>query len=1236
MSGFKLSNNGQGIDFNLFRDQLNLSDVKVSPKFEQIFKFFDKDGNGVLEASNGEINNLLQGMGKYASSNGNSIFETDEVQQYLEETVNDEGETLVSKNISVNDIFNFLKVLKVNEEVSTVQTEALSKEELQEVAINTLNDDTNRARQVFNKQNHEQGCISDSVNWVKELFNTENAATNIDRALMIDSFSSYLIQRAASEEGITFREYYEAKIEFITQLIAQFDKSLDEAELERCRESLAKLEPQRLDCIIQAIGTISDACTPEELPEIIKDIVNMQFEAQNSSPSTLNVSISEIPQAQTPAPKPQTVEDMIASDEFDKKMKFEEAFKIERGVDYNPEAINDYALKNTQLQVLTGMNNNIAAIDIFLDKLREDKGEIYCSAKLAEEINNFLQKFGMQVSPNRMEVLTTLIGLREKAEANYNKALGGRTLEDYSADASAAYQKAYGNSNITTIVNNYIQSQQEGVQAVKSGVQWAGMIVMIAGQCIPVGGQLAAGMIYGGMAAATFGGSAVSAAENFTKEGGPTEQDKKEMVEEISTAIALTAAGAGIGKVSESAFRMLIMKNCPKLLAWAAEIGIDATMSLVADAAITGDIDLSAEGTSQFINILVGIVRAKGNFKTYIDTHAGDIRKPMDDEVEVFAVELDDIPILDEKAIGLIEGKPKNIQNKLTEILLDAKHSDAEIEAAVRFATEDNIDQLAVILKKPDSEAVIKILEANPAYQKELMEIALNTARPATDLHNIAEFMKQYPAYARDIANLTMSNPNIKVGFDLNGNRATNIDNVVKCLEENPEYHDEIVGYMSVQRKDYNDTSDPTVELKSFVTALKTHPDKQDVITQLANNPNIGGNDIFGYIHASKNRFKNDPQYLDDVLFFASKKYTESDINRNIALIRRYPELRDVIVSETPSYKLIDNNPASTSSEVITKRFAVRDKLEKVVPSELETLRQTLGDDFYNKVRWEDIIPADATVDDIKSVLKTLNDESKFFARTSINESKYGKNIQWAHEMNVISEVASSRISAGDDFDEVMEIIADSYSGFDKSTTLDSNMGATDRRVHSGAYRDSSHSPSGCYITPFDDVGSYEEYYKRFMKSATLNQEDYVRFRCGEPVNKRKSPYDDVRLTQICSEPPTMIHPDKSSVRAGMVHVNEKYDELLPLFDKVKRGESLTKDEIKMANQKIAEMYFLMANIMPWERGSNGITDIFMRSVYKSLGIEQPALKHGVSLDLEAFTMDMDEYVKKWDTFFEE
>lgn len=593
MGEYDLSSNLHERNLTLFLNKANLSDIKISPKFEAVFKFFSDNPNKFLEVTN-----------------NNSIFETIAAQQHLEPNLYGEESYLITKDLSINN--------RNNQE----QSEAFTEIELQEIALETLLEDTNRTRQIFNKQNG-QGRISNAINWVKELFNTENAATNIDRALMIDNFSTHLIQKASSEEGITFREYYEAKIEFITQLIAKFDKALDERSLEKSREALKKLEPERLDSIIQTIGSITDNCTQEELPELIKEIVNMQFEAQDSNSLVTNISISEIPHTQIPESTSKTLENLIASGEFDKKMTFEETFKLERGVEYNSEAINDYALKNTQLQVLSGMNNNIAAIDIFLDKLRENEGEIYCSTKLEKELNDFLQKFGIKVTNNRREVLTALIDLRQKAEENYNKALGGKTLDDYSTEANTAYEKAYGKNNISTIVNNYIQSQQEGLQVVKTGVQAAGMVTMIAGQVIPAGGQLAAGMIYGGMAAATLGGTAISAVENFTKENGPTEQDKKEMVKELSTAIALTTAGAGIGKVSESAFRILVLKNCPKLLAWSAEIGIDAAMSLAADAAITGDIDVSAEGFSQSLNILTGIIRTKGNFKTYLDTHAG-------------------------------------------------------------------------------------------------------------------------------------------------------------------------------------------------------------------------------------------------------------------------------------------------------------------------------------------------------------------------------------------------------------------------------------------------------------------------------------------------------------------------------------------------------------------------------------------------------------------------------------
>ena len=103
------------------------------------------------------------------------------------------------------------------------------------------------------------------------------------------------------------------------------------------------------------------------------------------------------------------------------------------------------------------------------------------------------------------------------------------------------------------------------------------------------------------------------------------------MLKELGISLALVSSGMGIGKTSEAAFRALVLKNCPKLLAFASEVGIDATMSIVADYAITGQIDLSGEGIAQLQSILVGFLHAKGNFSSYLNTHAGNVTtKPTD------------------------------------------------------------------------------------------------------------------------------------------------------------------------------------------------------------------------------------------------------------------------------------------------------------------------------------------------------------------------------------------------------------------------------------------------------------------------------------------------------------------------------------------------------------------------------------------------------------------------------
>ena len=86
----------------------------------------------------------------------------------------------------------------------------------------------------------------------------------------------------------------------------------------------------------------------------------------------------------------------------------------------------------------------------------------------------------------------------------------------------------------------------------------------------------------------------------------------------MSTSIALTATGMGVGKVSSAMYGQLILKNCPMLAAKVLEVGADATLSAVSTAVITGELDLKGEGLSQLIPILTGLLKSKGSLKTYL------------------------------------------------------------------------------------------------------------------------------------------------------------------------------------------------------------------------------------------------------------------------------------------------------------------------------------------------------------------------------------------------------------------------------------------------------------------------------------------------------------------------------------------------------------------------------------------------------------------------------------------
>lgn len=760
---------------------------------------------------------------------------------------------------------------------------------------------------------------------------------------------------------------------------------------------------------------------------------------------------------------------------------------------------------------------------------------------------------------------------------------------------------------------------------------------MVAGMFFCPPAALAGGLV------ASFGGIGVEAYNEATRKEGMSEEAKKELTEELITNAALFGVGGGAAKMGSAAKAALLAKKCPKLMACISDIGVDSTISLLGDLALTGEINLEGEGLSQIMSILAGHTKKlKFNHKKLKPEKTADLKNQQNLSTGQQLVKSGFNETYAQHLADIIDKKPE-IKDKLIKLVKSNRVTSADYKVLVEMATPDNIDNLLKLSKnkslcieydtngkvvRNDFESVLKAAEANHAYKEDLIDIASKPTRSSDDIQYIIKYIEKYPEYSNDICDLIKNNQNIKVGEDLYGNPRNDIDLIIGYIKENPDYSKEIKEYMLVQRKANNDTSSCVRDLSDYLMLLK-NTDSADIktITSLAKNPNIKIDDLW---NIKNNLGSLTTQEINDLLSLSNKKLDIAGINYNLDLIKQYPELRDILTKEAPSYKFLDEDIANTSSDILAKRANIKSGIEKMFPNELKELKTTLGEEYFEKIKWEDIIPANASDTEIKNILYELNDSSKFFARLSTNEAKYGKNIQWAHEMNVISESAEFLIKQGKSFDEVMAHVAAMYKNYDVAKTLDSNQEIDSRRLYSGQGRenipDNDWAKATGYsaYTSFNKNEGYSEYYERFMKVID---------------KKRKPPYPDVTLTKIIHDAggnTIMAHPKNSTVSATMAHAQKRYEELGPLIAKVKSGKQLTPDEKAMAHEKIAEIYFLTANAMPYARGSNGIADIFMRSLYKELGIDMPALKHNVSLDLEAFCMDLDTYKKKWTSFFEQ
>lgn len=637
MAGDEFSlENGRKINKSQINGEILKSKLSQNDKYQKIFSLFDANNDGKLDDK--EVESFFEKMKSFASKGKSSVFENGEAEEFLKEFKDAKGKSLSDNGVKVGDLFGFVADISDVGFDPVKKAQALvnkgkmngniySSEEIKNIATTELSQDVQDAIKMFQAQKDGQGSVSDFYNLLKEKFGSDEAASKVYAKLREEELGAVLLDKAKNFE-LTEKDYWNEK--------ANLAKELYETTGDEIYNSQA-----------QEFENRANAVKGKTVTKQIQTRVQTGFKNDKVADKAVSASATY-----------KTVTKNVTETIYP-LMDFDKTFLEERGVKYNEDAVENYDRKKAETQTLVEMNNTLEEVksqiakataysdsarvkapnepnyelsqgrstEYMMDSTRVDElesGVYFVYKKLFgsdENINAALKRIGVDAtvsSTGRMSNANQAgKALVKYLENNFKAACGDKTFEQHQKETTEAYKQAYGDKNSSDIANAFIQSQQEGIQNVKTAVSGVGMVVMLAGQFVP-GGNVATGLIWGGLATATLGSSAVSLSEATSKKGGMTQEDKSEIIKELSTSVALTATGMGVGKVSSAMYGQLILKNCPMLASKILEIGADATLSAVSTAVITGELDLKGEGLSQLIPILTGLLKSKGSLKTYL------------------------------------------------------------------------------------------------------------------------------------------------------------------------------------------------------------------------------------------------------------------------------------------------------------------------------------------------------------------------------------------------------------------------------------------------------------------------------------------------------------------------------------------------------------------------------------------------------------------------------------------
>ena len=224
----------------------------------------------------------------------------------------------------------------------------------------------------------------------------------------------------------------------------------------------------------------------------------------------------------------------------------------------------------------------------------------------------------------------------------------------------------------------------------------------------------------------------------------------------------------------------------------------------------------------------------------------------------------------------------------------------------------------------------------------------------------------------------------------------------------------------------------------------------------------------------------------------------------------------------------------------------------------------------------------------------------------------YGRNKEWANEVKMTADTAVNLIRKDTSAENVLKMIS---VGLKNANSALSNVFKKKwtgllrtERPHWKSFQCETMTPYNC--VPYK---SYEARFDAVEKKPLVN------------------PFADKHILPTTLEFNTLKHGEIAGINPALYYIFKKYGEIFPKYN----HQDVKPENMEEINSTIAEIRWVLAHSTPWMRGSDAISNVFIRAMYKAIGIKTYPLAKGVSLDLEAYCTELKDYKKKFPAYFE-